>query len=104
METTQRRKRYDEWLDLAEDRVADWLQVTATRQETEPADLRALASAVNLLRTIIDIRRKLDDWETHDPKQQAGGAAAPTEEEILALMENCDNGDEDRADEEEVPL
>ena len=98
----ERIDRYEIWLDQAEQRIAELLD-DPTDPEQEPLDLRALGSAIMLLRRIIDIRRILEDWKAHDRERASSTADETDAEEIHRLMEGGLAGEEDPDDEEPMP-
>lgn len=102
MDTSERITRYQQWLDEAEGRVVDWLERSRCDDSEKPADLRPLGAAVVILRRIIDIRKILAGWTADEQKGQFQEADPPSEEEILALMAECDPEESDPFDEGEM--
>lgn len=104
-DTTEPLERYRVWLGLAEDRVTLWFEGATNRGAEESIDLRALSAAVSTIKTIIELRRKLETWTNDDlEKARSSAAGEPTDEEILKLIEECESEPEAGLDQEEVPV
>lgn len=102
-EPTEPLERYRVWLGMAEDRVTLWLEGATSSGEETPIDLRSLSSAVSTIKTIIELRRKLEAWTNDDlEKDRSLAAGRTTDEEILQLMAECESEPEDGLDEGEV--
>ena len=103
MDLSERLARYDRWLDLAEERIADWLGRADDPDSSNKDDIRATGAAVNTLRVIIDVRRKLEAWridEETDPEESDPGVTA--DPRILALIKRHELEDEESIAEEEM--
>ena len=106
MDLSERLARYDRWLDLAEERIADWLGRADDPDSSNKDDIRATGAAVNTLRVIIDVRRKLEAWridEETDPEESDPGESGVTADpRILALIKRHELEDEESIAEEEM--
>lgn len=107
MHLTERLARYDRWLDLAEERIAEWLGRADDPDPNKKDDIRATGAAVNTLRVIIDVRRKLEAWkideETDPEESDPGESRVAADPRILALIKRHELEDEESTTEEEMP-
>ena len=93
--------RYDRWIDDAERRVMDWLAARELTAETEDEELRALGTAITLLKRIIEIRRTLDLWREHAETEDE--AETENDKRILELLRRVERDRETQSPEEDLP-
>ena len=99
MELPDRIARYETWLEAAEQKLEVWLEAACTEGAT-PGDLRLLGSATTILSRIIDIRRKLTDWKTHEPEDESSSHLSAAGEEIFAILADGAAADAEEMDED----
>lgn len=100
------RECYTAWIEMAERRLTEWLERDGDRDGAEPESiqLRDIASVVALIKALIEVRRRLETWQSDGEGPKTSVAGDTTDQEIFELMERCEPGAEDSSDEGEMPL
>lgn len=102
------RERYTAWIEMAERRLTQWLgregDADADADTAEPIQLRDIATVVALIKALIEVRRRLETWQSDGEGPKTSVAGDTTDQEIFELMERCEPGAQDSPDEGEMPL
>ena len=104
------RESYFAWIELAERRLGELLESDTVSDSvsdslnSEPIQLREVASIVALIKALIDVRRRLETWQNDGEEFKASAAGDTTDEEIFELMERIEPRATGETDEGEMPV